>query len=86
MLASAVTAALTGCTALEPRADPTTPAVPEPPPPPRPWTFAGVDDDGIRALFAVTAEQQGVPGAVLLLRTPEGEVTATYGVREFGRR
>jgi D-alanyl-D-alanine carboxypeptidase len=88
-MAVAFTAALAGCTALEPRSESTTPAAPgpsgsEPAPEAAQWTFGGVDDDAIRALFAEKAEQHGVPGAVLLLRTPEGEVTETYGVREFG--
>jgi D-alanyl-D-alanine carboxypeptidase len=87
--AVALTAALAACTALEPRAESTTPAAPgpsgtEPAPAGASWTFGGVDDDAIRALFAETAKELGVPGAVLLLRSPEGEVTATYGVREFG--
>ena len=30
------------------------------------------------------AEEMYIPGAVMLLRTPEGEIIRAYGVRELG--
>lgn len=38
----------------------------------------------VQSILEEQAAELGVPGAVVLLRTAEGEATATYGTREFG--
>ena len=38
----------------------------------------------LQALLAETARELHVPGAVVLLRTPQGEFTATYGTTQLG--
>ncbi|GAA2248610.1 beta-lactamase family protein [Herbiconiux moechotypicola] len=47
-------------------------------------TLAPLDRDGLVSLFESTAEDLGQAGAALLLRTPEGEVTATFGTTTRG--
>lgn len=46
--------------------------------------FQPYTNEQLRTTFEKTAQQLLVPGAVLLLRTPAGEFTATYGVAEMG--
>lgn len=43
-----------------------------------------LDQAGLTALFEATAAEYGQPGAAMLLRTPEGDFTATYGVTAPG--
>ncbi|PPG31529.1 D-alanyl-D-alanine carboxypeptidase [Pseudoclavibacter sp. RFBG4] len=47
-------------------------------------TLKPFDEAAVTAIFEETAEELGQPGAVMLLRTPEGEFTATYGVTSPG--
>ena len=47
-------------------------------------TLKPFDEAAVTAVFEETAEALGQPGAVMLLRTPEGEFTATYGVTKPG--
>ena len=56
------------------------PDSPETPPIPTPV----VDEAALVDTFETLAADMLIPGAVMLLRTPEGEFTATYGVRELG--
>jgi D-alanyl-D-alanine carboxypeptidase len=44
----------------------------------------GVDAAGLQASFEHTATELGVPGAFMLVRTPEGEVVGSYGTAESG--
>lgn len=41
------------------------------------------DPAALRTRFAALAAELGVPGAAMLVRTPDGEVTATYGTTEL---
>ncbi|KJL35186.1 serine hydrolase domain-containing protein [Microbacterium azadirachtae] len=41
------------------------------------------DAGALRAQFDALATELGVPGAAMLVRTPQGEVTATYGVTQL---
>lgn len=43
-----------------------------------------IDEVGLTALFEQKAAEYGQPGAVMLLRSPAGEITATYGVTSPG--
>jgi D-alanyl-D-alanine carboxypeptidase len=45
-----------------------------------------IDQRALRALVGKTAQELHVPGAVVLLRTPQGEFTATYGTTRLGSR
>ncbi|WP_291051248.1 serine hydrolase domain-containing protein [Herbiconiux sp.] len=47
-------------------------------------TLKPLDQAGLTTLFEETAKELGQPGAVMLLRTPEGDFTATYGVTSPG--
>ncbi|RFA15707.1 D-alanyl-D-alanine carboxypeptidase [Subtercola boreus] len=47
-------------------------------------TLKPLDQAGLTALFEATAKEYGQPGAAMLLRTPEGDFTATYGVTAPG--
>lgn len=80
--AAALVAALTlaACTG------PTTPAATSTPAAdaPAPGTLKPVDEAALTAVFEENAESLGQPGAVMLIRTPEGEFTATYGVTSPG--
>lgn len=79
MLVAAIT--LAGCTA------PTSPATPEPTAPADAAsgpTLKPFDEAAITAIFEEQAEALGQPGSVILIRTPEGEFTATYGVTSPG--
>jgi len=40
------------------------------------------DPGALRARFESLATELGVPGAAMLVRTPQGEITATYGVTQ----
>ena len=42
-----------------------------------------MDSGALRAQFDALATELGVPGAAMLVRTPQGEVTATYGVTQL---
>lgn len=42
-----------------------------------------LDADALIATFEETAEEMLVPGAVMLVRTPDGEITSAYGVTEW---
>lgn len=44
-----------------------------------------IDRAALQAAVAATARQLLVPGAVVLLRTPQGEFTVTYGTSMLGR-
>ena len=43
-----------------------------------------IDPGALQAQVATTARELGVPGALVLLRTPQGEYTVTYGTTELG--
>ena len=43
-----------------------------------------IDQSALQALLDTTADELHVPGAVILLRTPQGEFTATYGTTRLG--
>ncbi|MDQ4214859.1 serine hydrolase domain-containing protein [Microbacterium capsulatum] len=43
-----------------------------------------VDPAALRTRFAGLAKELGQPGAAMLVRTPQGEITATYGVTTLG--
>jgi D-alanyl-D-alanine carboxypeptidase len=43
-----------------------------------------IDPAAVQDLVDATMKDLGVPGAVVLLRTPQGEVAATYGTTELG--
>ena len=45
-----------------------------------------IDPAALQALVDATVQELGVPGAVVLLRTPQGEVVAPYGTTELGTR
>ncbi|MDF2444316.1 MAG: D-alanyl-D-alanine carboxypeptidase, partial [Subtercola sp.] len=47
-------------------------------------TLKPLDQAGLTALFEAAAVELGQPGAAMLLRTPEGDFTATYGVTAPG--
>jgi D-alanyl-D-alanine carboxypeptidase len=47
-------------------------------------TLKPIDAAALRASLETTAQQLGVPGALLLLRTPQGEIIASYGTTELG--
>lgn len=79
--ALAITATLSGCTAGSPAASPSV----------SPSASAGdqvttIHFDGaeLTARFEELAESLMIPGAAMLVRTPDGEVTATHGVTELG--
>ncbi|TQJ30630.1 D-alanyl-D-alanine carboxypeptidase [Microbacterium sp. SLBN-146] len=69
------TLALAGCAA--PAADTATPsATPD-------AAGTALDADALVATFEETAEEMLVPGAVMLIRTPDEEITSAYGVTEW---
>jgi D-alanyl-D-alanine carboxypeptidase len=72
-------AACTGPAPATPEASPTPTSDAEAAP-----TLKPVDEAAVTALFEETAEVLGQPGAAMLLRTPEGEFTATYGTTSPG--
>ena len=43
-----------------------------------------ITQTALQALLAETARELHIPGAVILLRTPQGELTATYGTTQLG--
>jgi len=43
-----------------------------------------IDQTALRALVVTTAQGLLVPGAVVLLRTPQGQFTVTYGTTQLG--
>ena len=43
-----------------------------------------ITQSALATLLAKTARELHVPGAVVLLRTPQGELTATYGTTQLG--
>jgi D-alanyl-D-alanine carboxypeptidase len=45
-----------------------------------------IDQNSLQRLLAKTARELHVPGAVVLLRTPQGELTAAYGTTQLGSR
>jgi D-alanyl-D-alanine carboxypeptidase len=45
-----------------------------------------INQTALQALLAATARELHVPGAVVLLRTPQGEFTAAYGTTRLGSR
>lgn len=47
-------------------------------------TLRPLDDAALTAIFEETAESLGQPGAAMLIRTPDGDVTATYGTTSPG--
>ena len=47
-------------------------------------TGATADPTALRTRFADLATELGVPGAAMLVRTPRGEITATYGMTQLG--
>ena len=46
--------------------------------------LAALDERALRAVFEDTAKELLVPGAVMLLRTPQRDLTFTYGVTSLG--
>ena len=54
------------------------------PAPAEPAGLKTIDPAALQALVDETMEDFLVPGSVVLLRTPQGEVTATYGTTELG--
>jgi D-alanyl-D-alanine carboxypeptidase len=56
---------------------------------PEPATSSGlrpISQAALQALLSKTAQELHVPGAVILLRTPQGEFTATYGTTRLDAR
>jgi len=49
-----------------------------------PAGLTSIDPDALQALVDETMEDMLVPGAVVLLRTPQGDIKATYGATELG--
>lgn len=47
-------------------------------------TTVTVDETALAETVDRMAEEMHIPGAVMLLRTPQGEITHRYGVRELG--
>jgi len=47
-------------------------------------TLKPIDPAALRAMVARSARELMVPGALVLLRTPQGEVVASYGTTELG--
>ena len=43
-----------------------------------------IDQAALRTMVETTAKELLIPGAVVLLRTPQGEFTATYGTTLLG--
>ncbi|MDX2376448.1 beta-lactamase family protein [Microbacterium sp. LRZ72] len=72
---TALTIAIAGCTAA--------PAPDEPDGPDAP-TYQARETGELQEVVETMALEMGVPGAVMLLRTPDGEQTVTYGVTELG--
>ncbi len=52
--------------------------------PVEPAVLKPIEPEALQALVDETMKDMLVPGAVVVLRTPEGDVTATYGVTELG--
>lgn len=67
--------AMTACTTAAP--EPTETAAPV-------LEVAPIDEAALSATLESLSQELLLPGSVLLLRTPEGEFTATYGVTELG--
>jgi D-alanyl-D-alanine carboxypeptidase len=66
---------------------PTSPAasaIPQPAFSPGSSTLKSIDQAALQALVDTTARELLVPGAVVLLRTPQGEFTAIYGTTLLG--
>lgn len=60
-------------------------AVPAPPAPsPDGSTLKKIDKAALQAMVDKTARELMVPGALVLLRTPEGDFTVSYGTTELG--
>ncbi|WP_308799719.1 serine hydrolase domain-containing protein [Agromyces silvae] len=74
-------AACTGPAPSSPSASPTPTGDAEAGPTP---TLKPFDEAAITALFEETAEELGQPGAAMLIRTPDGEFTMTYGTTSPG--
>jgi D-alanyl-D-alanine carboxypeptidase len=53
-------------------------------PPPGSSALKPIDQPALQAMVATTAQELHIPGAVVLLRTPQGEFTVTYGTTELG--
>ncbi|WP_373693449.1 serine hydrolase domain-containing protein [[Mycobacterium] burgundiense] len=53
-------------------------------PAPTPPALRTIDAHGWQEVVDTAAAQLGVPGAMVLLRTPQGEFTAAYGTTELG--
>jgi D-alanyl-D-alanine carboxypeptidase len=49
-----------------------------------PSALKPIDPQAFQAVVETTAEQLKVPGAMVLLRTPQGEFSAAYGTTELG--
>ena len=45
-----------------------------------------IDQTALQAMVDTTAQELLIPGAVVLLRTPQGEFTAAYGTTQLGAR
>jgi D-alanyl-D-alanine carboxypeptidase len=53
--------------------------------PPRPSALKPIDRAALQTSVEEAAREMLVPGAVVLLRTPQGELTITYGTTALGR-
>jgi D-alanyl-D-alanine carboxypeptidase len=53
-------------------------------PPPGSSALKPIDRAALQAMLATTAQELHIPGAVVLLRTPQGEFAVTYGTTELG--
>jgi D-alanyl-D-alanine carboxypeptidase len=47
-------------------------------------TLKRIDPAALQAMVDATARELLVPGALVLLRTPQGELTASYGTTRLG--
>jgi D-alanyl-D-alanine carboxypeptidase len=83
-VAACIALAIAGCSSTtEPTAaPPTTTATAAP----TPSALNTIDPNKFQAVVEATAKELMVPGAVVLLRTPQGDVTASYGTTELGAR
>ena len=64
--------------------DPTTSPTASPVSSPEEAMTVSVDEEALADAVDRMAAEMHIPGAVMLLRTPEGEITHAYGVRELG--
>ena len=71
-------------TASTPAKSPGTSATPQPVTAAGSSTLKQIDQAALQAMVERTARELMIPGALVLLRTPQGELTATYGTTMLG--